>query len=62
MRNVGIQHTDALIVPSIIGMAQRAFLEQHGCTLWQGYLFSRPGPIEALAQRLHCGLGWQVSS
>ena len=42
--------------------AQRAFLERHGCTLWQGYLFSRPVPIEALEQRLHSGLGWQVSS
>ena len=78
VRNIGIQHTDALIVQTIIGMAQslgidviaegveteaqRAFLERHGCTLWQGYLFSRPVPIEALEQRLHSGLGWQVSS
>ena len=78
MRNIGIQHTDALIVQTIIGMAQslgldviaegveteaqRAFLEQHGCTLWQGYLFSRPVPIEVLEQRLHSGLGWQVST
>ena len=78
VRNIGIQHTDALIVQTIIGMAQnlgidlmaegveteaqRAFLERHGCTLWQGYLFSRPAPIEALEQRLHSGLGWQMSS
>ena len=79
VRNIGIQHTDALIVQTIIGMAQslgidviaegggdteaqRAFLERHGCTLWQGYLFSRPVPIEALEQLLHSGLGWQVSS
>ena len=78
VRNIGIQHTDALIVQTIIGMAQslgidviaegveteaqRAFLERHGCTLWQGYLFSRPVPIEALEQRLHSGLGWQGSS
>ena len=78
VRNIGIQHTDALIVQTIIGMtqslgidviaegveteAQRAFLERHGCTLWQGYLFSRPVPIEALEQRLLSGLGWQVSS
>ena len=78
VRNIGIQHTDALIVQTIIGMAQslgldviaegveteaqRAFLEQHGCTLWQGYLFSRPVPIEVLEQRLHSGLGWQVST
>ena len=68
VRNIGIQHTDALIVQTIIGMAQslgidviaegvetdaqRAFLEKHGCTLCQGYLFSRPVPIEALEQYL----------
>ena len=60
--NIGIQRTDALIAPTIIGMAQRAFLERHGWTLWQGYLFSRPVLIKALGQRLHSGLGWQVSS
>ncbi|RYF57371.1 MAG: EAL domain-containing protein [Comamonadaceae bacterium] len=68
VRNIGIQHTDALIVQTIIGMAQslgidviaegvetdaqRAFLEMHGCTLCQGYLFSRPVPIEGLEQYL----------
>ncbi|MBT9512078.1 MAG: EAL domain-containing protein, partial [Acidovorax sp.] len=68
----------ALIVQTIIGMAQslgidviaegveteaqRAFLEQHGCTLWQGYLFSRPVPIEVLEHRLHSGLGLQAST
>ena len=78
VRNIGIQHTDALIVQTIIGMAQslgidviaegveteaqRAFLEQHGCTLWQGYLFSRPAPIEVLEHRLHSALGWRVST
>ena len=62
VRNIGIQRTDALIAPTIIGMAQRAFLERHGCTLWQGSLFRCPVPIEALGQRLHGGLGWQVSS
>ena len=62
VRNIGIQRTDALIAPTIIGMAQRAFLERHGCTLWQGSLFRCPVPIEALGQRLHSGLGWQVSS
>ncbi|WP_431152662.1 EAL domain-containing protein [Acidovorax facilis] len=68
VRNIGIQHTDALIVQTIIGMAQslgidviaegvetdaqRAFLEKHGCTLFQGYLFSRPVPIGVLEQYL----------
>ena len=61
VRNIGLQHTDALIVQTIIGMAhslgidviaegveteeQHAFLQQHGCTLCQGYLFSRPVPL-----------------
>ncbi|MCE1194250.1 MAG: EAL domain-containing protein [Acidovorax sp.] len=76
VRNIGIQRTDALIVQTIIGMAQslgidviaegveteaqRAFLEHHGCTLWQGYLFSRPVPVEVLEERLRSGLGWQA--
>jgi diguanylate cyclase (GGDEF)-like protein/PAS domain S-box-containing protein len=62
VHNIGVQATDALIVQTIIGMAQslgidviaegvetdaqRAFLERHGCKLWQGYLFSRPVPIK----------------
>nr|WP_315428484.1 EAL domain-containing protein [uncultured Albidiferax sp.] len=62
VRNIGIQHTDALIVQTIIGMAhslgldviaegveteqQRAFLALNGCTLCQGYLFSRPVPLD----------------
>lgn len=66
VRNIGIQHTDALIVQTIIGMAhslgidviaegveteeQRAFLERHGCSLWQGYLFSKPVPLESFEQ------------
>jgi len=61
VRNIGVKHTDAVIVQTIIGMAhnlemeviaegveteeQRAFLEQHGCQLYQGYLFSKPVPI-----------------
>ncbi len=66
VRNIGIQQTDALIVQTIIGMAQslgidviaegvettaqREFLAQHGCQLWQGYLFSRPVPLEGFEQ------------
>ena len=68
VRNIGIQRSDALIVQTIIGMAQslgidviaegvetesqRAFLEQHGCMLWQGYLFSQPVAMEELERRL----------
>jgi diguanylate cyclase (GGDEF)-like protein/PAS domain S-box-containing protein len=62
VRNIGVKNTDALIVQTIIGMAnnlgmeviaegveteeQRAFLEHHGCLRYQGYLFSKPVPLE----------------
>ena len=68
VRNIGIQSTDAIIVQTIIGMAhnlgieviaegveteaQRAFLEQHGCPTCQGYLFSRPVPLEQFEELL----------
>lgn len=62
VRNIGVKATDAIIVQTIIGMAhnlgieviaegveteaQRDFLEQHGCSACQGFLFSKPVPIE----------------
>jgi EAL domain-containing protein (putative c-di-GMP-specific phosphodiesterase class I) len=62
VHNIGIKTTDAVIVQTIIGMAnklgmevnaegvetetQRAFLEQNDCKVCQGYLFSQPVPIE----------------
>ncbi len=62
IRNIGVKSSDSVIVQTIIGMAnnldmtviaegveteaQRAFLELHGCTLCQGYLFSQPVPID----------------
>jgi diguanylate cyclase (GGDEF)-like protein len=64
VRNLGVRHTDDVIVQTIIGMArtldleviaegvetaeQRDFLARHGCDLYQGYLFGRPMPIGAL--------------
>ena len=61
VRNIGLQESDALIAQTIIGMAQnlgmeviaegveteaqRKFLAQHGCLLYQGYLFGKPMPI-----------------
>ena len=64
--NIGVKSTDAIIVQTIIGMAknlgieviaegvetdeQRTFLAQHGCPVFQGYLFSRPVPIERFEQ------------
>jgi diguanylate cyclase (GGDEF)-like protein len=62
VRNIGIKPSDGMIVQTIIGMAnnlgleviaegvetreQQLFLAQHGCTLYQGYLFGKPGPID----------------
>ena len=68
VRNIGLKHSDAVIVQTIIGMAknlgmeviaegvetedQRAFLKLHGCALCQGYLFGRPVPVEEFETRL----------
>lgn len=68
VHNIGLKATDAIIVQTIIGMAhnlgleviaegveteaQRAFLGQHGCLDCQGYLFSKPMPIEEFNQLL----------
>ncbi|MDO9238681.1 MAG: EAL domain-containing protein [Methylicorpusculum sp.] len=62
VHNIGLKSTDAIIVQTIIGMAgnlgieviaegveteaQLAFLQQHGCHTYQGYLFSKPVPIQ----------------
>lgn len=64
--NIGIKPRDEIIVQTIIGMAtnlgmeviaegvetedQCAFLKQHGCLSYQGYLFSRPVPFEKFEQ------------
>jgi predicted signal transduction protein with EAL and GGDEF domain len=68
VRDLSIDLDDAIIVQTIIAMAnnlgmgviaegveteaQRAFLEQHDCPLFQGYLFSKPLPIEQFEQLL----------
>jgi EAL domain-containing protein (putative c-di-GMP-specific phosphodiesterase class I) len=62
VRDISIDLDDATIVETIIAMAnklsmeviaegvetetQRVFLEQHGCLFFQGYLFSKPVPLE----------------
>ena len=64
VRNLGVRHSDGLIVQTIVGMArslelevmaegveteaQRVLLAQYGCTLYQGYLFARPAPVAQL--------------
>ncbi len=64
VRNLGVRSTDGVIVQTIIGMArnlgleviaegvetveQKNFLAMHGCTMYQGYLLARPGPVAAL--------------
>jgi diguanylate cyclase (GGDEF)-like protein len=64
IRNLGEQAADAVMVQTIIGMAetlgleviaegvetedQRDFLATHGCHLFQGYLFARPLPAAEL--------------
>jgi diguanylate cyclase (GGDEF)-like protein len=61
IRDLATDPSDAVIVQTIIGMArnlgltviaegvetaeQRDFLERHGCSLFQGWLFGRPVPL-----------------
>jgi EAL domain-containing protein (putative c-di-GMP-specific phosphodiesterase class I) len=61
VRDITVNKDDATIVQTIIAMAhnlglkvvaegveteeQRIFLKQHGCSLYQGYLFSKPVPL-----------------
>ena len=64
MRNLGVRHTDDVIVQTIIGMArnleldviaegvetqvQKDMLADYGCQLFQGYLMGRPQPAAEL--------------
>ena len=64
VRNLGVRHTDDVIVQTILGMAsnleldviaegveteaQKEFLARHGCVYFQGYLLGRPTPVANL--------------
>ena len=68
VRDIAIDPNDAIITRTIIAMAQnmnlqviaegvetevqKSFLEQNGCTMFQGYFFGRPMPIEEFEQQL----------
>jgi EAL domain-containing protein (putative c-di-GMP-specific phosphodiesterase class I) len=68
VRNIGMKASDATIIQTIIGMAnnlgmaviaegvetqaQRDFLENMGCLLYQGYLFGKPVPLEEFMRNL----------
>jgi diguanylate cyclase (GGDEF)-like protein/PAS domain S-box-containing protein len=68
VHNIGVKKSDALIVQTIIGMAQnlgleviaegveteaqRDFLQLHGCQLYQGALFGTAMPVEEFVARL----------
>ena len=68
IRNMSMNERDAVVVQTIIGMAnnlgieviaegvelesQREFLEKHHCNLCQGYLFSKPLPEDEFVARL----------
>jgi EAL domain-containing protein (putative c-di-GMP-specific phosphodiesterase class I) len=41
-----------VIAEGVETQEQRAFLEHHGCALCQGYLFSRPVPIDEFEAKL----------
>lgn len=68
VKNICVNNRDAVVVQTIIGMAhnlgieviaegveledQRKFLEQHQCHLYQGYLFSKPLPLDEFENKL----------
>ena len=68
VRDIAVDPNDAVITRTIIAMAQsmnlqviaegvetetqKNFLEQNGCSMFQGYFFGRPMPVEEFEQQL----------
>ncbi|HTF95954.1 MAG TPA: EAL domain-containing protein [Cellvibrio sp.] len=68
VRDIAVDPNDAIIARTIIAMAQnmnlqviaegvetddqRKFLEQNGCTMFQGYFFGKPLPVKEFEQQL----------
>lgn len=46
----------SVIAEGVEDAEQRAFLAQHGCTEFQGYLFARPMPVEGFEAFLTAGV------
>lgn len=71
VHNLPHSHNDAVVAQAIIMLAQslglsviaegveaesqRAFLEEHGCTTYQGYLYSRPVTLEEFERMVGVG-------
>ncbi|MCK9202148.1 MAG: EAL domain-containing protein, partial [Gallionella sp.] len=68
VRDIATDSSDAVMVRTILDLAenfglnvvaegvetdeQRLFLKRHGCEAYQGYLFSRPVPVEEFEKSL----------
>ena len=68
VQNIGVSHSDAAIIKAIIAMAnelgisvvaegvetegQHDFLKQHGCQIFQGYLFGKPVQMAEFVENL----------
>ena len=73
VQNIGMKPADEVIIETIITMAdslgidtiaegveteeQRAFLEQHGCRVCQGYLFGKPAPLAGFEENIELAMG-----
>lgn len=77
VRDIATDHSDAVIVRTIISMAQhmnlqviaegvetdeqRQFLERNGCAFFQGYLFGKPAPIDEFEVQLREKMSRELS-